>query len=246
MAKAQTFAGFSPKMLSFFRGLAKNNKREWFAAKKPVFEEFVKGPMLEVVGVINDSLRSFAADYVSEPAQKAIYRIYRDTRFAKDKTPYKLHMAAHFQRAGITKNAGAGYFFAVSHTGVEIAGGMYMPGPEELAAVRGAIAADAKRASEILNDRKVAKKVGPLLGEKLKRLPKGFEALAGTKAEEHLKAKQWYWHITLPAEVALSKKLAGEVVSRFKLMQEGVEWLNDAVLAAREEEEVVKRPEAMW
>src|SRR3712207_3689852 len=157
-----TRVGFGPKMASFFRGLVKNNDRQWFAAHKAEFEQHVRGPLLAVVEAVNDKLRAFAAEYVIEPSHKAIYRIYRDTRFAKDKTPYKTHIAAHFQRRGIAKNAGAGYYFAVSHEGLQVGGGMYMPGPDELAAVRGAIAADPAAFDRIFNDRKTAKLVGPL------------------------------------------------------------------------------------
>ncbi|HSI34610.1 MAG: DUF2461 domain-containing protein [Phycisphaerae bacterium] len=244
------FDGFTPKMVSFFRGLTKNNDRTWFGAHKGQFDEFVRGPMLEAVCAINDRLRKFAAEYVSDPPHKALYRIYRDTRFSKDKTPYKLHIAAHFQRRGIPKNAGAGYYFAVSHEGVEVGGGMYMPGPDELAAVRGAIAASPKAFDKIFNDRKTAKLAGPLLGDKLKRLPKGYEHLAGTPAEEAVKGKQWYWFTPLPVELAMSAKLAREVVKRFEATRAGVDWLNDAVLAATRsgegEEGKVRRPEPMW
>src|SRR5438552_1080473 len=96
---AQTFPGFSPKALSFFRQLERNNKREWFQPRKEQFEELCRAPMLELVAQVVDDLREFAVDHVLEP-KRAIYRIYRDTRFSKDKSPYKTHIAAIFPTRG--------------------------------------------------------------------------------------------------------------------------------------------------
>src|ERR1700679_1774668 len=140
---ASSFPGFAPAALTFFKQLEKNNQREWFTARKEKFEELVRGPMLELLALINDDLRGFAVDHVTEPA-KALYRIHRDTRFAKDKTPYKTHIAAMFPRQGLGKNTCAGFYCSVSHTGVEVAAGMYMPSPQDLLTVREAIAADEK------------------------------------------------------------------------------------------------------
>src|SRR4051812_46698269 len=133
---AKTFPGFSKKMPTFFRALKKNNTREWFTPRKELFEADVRAPMIELVGLINEDLKKFALDNAVADPKRAIYRPYRDTRFSKDKTPYKTHIGASFPRRGLPKHAGAGFYFGVSHEHVEIAGGMYMPGPEELAAGR--------------------------------------------------------------------------------------------------------------
>ncbi len=238
-------------MPAFFRALAKNNDRDWFAARKDVFEKEVKRPMIELVGRINDGLRKVAAEHVVEPPAKALYRIYRDTRFSKDKTPYKTHQAANFPRRGLPKNGAAGYYFAVSHEGVQVGGGIYMPGPDELRAVRAAIARDAKGFLKLISDKRLKKVMGSVQGEKLTRIPKGFESHADSPAAEWIRHKQLYWFITLPPALALSGKLLSELIMRFKLMSDGIEWLNQAVLSARksgegEEEGVVKRPAPMW
>src|SRR5512146_1879539 len=120
------FLGFSPEAMTFFRGLARNNNREWFLPRKPVFEEHVKLPMHRLVETVNTSMKVFAPDYVTEPAQ-AVYRFYRDTRFSKDKTPYKYHIAASFRPRSLAGNGGAGFYFAVSHKEFAVGGGVYMP-----------------------------------------------------------------------------------------------------------------------
>ena len=245
---AKNFPGFSRKMPAFFRGLARNNTREWFTPRKGVFEEHVRGPMVELLGFVNEDLKRFAVDYSVAAPAKTIYRIYRDTRFSKDKTPYKTHIGATFPRAGLSKHGGGGFYLGVSHEHVEVAGGLYMPPPEELAAVRGAIARDANGLLKLIKAIERSRKVGKLTGARLKRPPKGFET-ATAEAGELLKYKQLYFYQTLPAAVALSPRIRREIVSRFELLAEFVEWINRAILAARAdgaEDERPVRPAPMW
>src|SRR5207244_3382352 len=104
------FPGFPSEALTFLRGLARNNRRDWFQPRKEIFETKVKAPMIELVEAVNAELLKFAPDYINDP-KKAIYRIYRDTRFSPDKTPYKTHIAAVFPRRGLDRQAGAGFYF---------------------------------------------------------------------------------------------------------------------------------------
>ena len=115
----------------------------------------------------------FAPDYVAEPA-KAIYRIYRDTRFSKDKTPYKTHIAAVFPRRGLEKHGAAGLYFSVSPKEIEVAGGLYMPGPDTLLALRTHLAEHHEEFRNIIRSRKLRTLVGEMHGEQLSRVPKGF------------------------------------------------------------------------
>ena len=112
------FAGFPPEMVKFFRSLKRNNRREWFQPRKHLFEQHVKAPMLELVGAINTELAKFAPEYVTEPK---IFRIYRDTRFSADKTPYKTHVAASFSRRDSDRLGTGGFYFSVSHDVIEVA-----------------------------------------------------------------------------------------------------------------------------
>ena len=75
--------------MRFLRSLARNNEREWFQPRKHRYEELWKGPMTELVAALHREMKKFAPDYVQEPS-RAVARIYRDTRFSKDKTPYKI------------------------------------------------------------------------------------------------------------------------------------------------------------
>ena len=100
------FPGFSPAALDFLRKLKRNNRRSWFQPRKEIFESEVRRPMIELVTAVNVELMRFAPRYVTPP-NKAIMRIYRDTRFSANKAPYKTHVSAIFPRAGAGPMSGA-------------------------------------------------------------------------------------------------------------------------------------------
>ena len=215
------FRGFPPEALTFLRGLTRNNRREWFQPRKHIYDTKVKAPMFELVDALNVELRKFAPGHLNDP-KKAIYRIYRDTRFSPDKTPYKTHIAAIFPRRGYEKHVSAGFYCGVSLEGVEVAGGLYRPGPQELLAIRTWLA---DRHAEF---RKAAtgprKLMGALQGESLQRVPKGFDA--AHPAADLLKMKQWLYYTILDASLVTSPRLLGEIVKRFRAMMPVIEMLN--------------------
>jgi uncharacterized protein (TIGR02453 family) len=221
---ASGFPGFSAEGLQFFRTLARNNNREWFLPRKPVFEQHVKQPMYELVNRVNGAMARFAPDYATEPA-KAVYRIYRDTRFSKDKTPYKTHIAASFRHRHLGgEGGGGGFYFAVSHKEVAIGGGMYMPAPETLLAVRRHVAQHHKEFRKIAGSKQVKKLLGEVQGEQLTRVPKGF--CAEDPAADLLRYKQLYLYVELPPDLASTPALEKEIVTRFKAMTPFLEFLN--------------------
>src|ERR1700758_4224370 len=98
---------FSQEAIKFLRGLKRNNHREWFEARRGIFERELKKPMLTVIEGVTDAMTDFAPAHV-RPAQKSMMRIYRDTRFSADKSPYKSNVAAWWTRAGLEKTSGGG------------------------------------------------------------------------------------------------------------------------------------------
>ncbi len=157
------FPGFPAEAMKFFRALKRNNRREWFQPRKEIYLEHVKGPMVELVAALTAEMMSFAPAYVREP-EAAIYRIYRDTRFSPDKTPYKTHIAAIFPRRGFEKHAAASFYFSVSPEEVEVAGGVYMPGPDELRAIREHLAGHYEEFRRIVAARPLRRLMGELVG----------------------------------------------------------------------------------
>jgi uncharacterized protein (TIGR02453 family) len=227
---AARFPGFPKQGLTFLQELKENNTREWFAPRKTVFEESVKAPMVALVEALNGELASFAPDYLTEPA-KAVYRIYRDTRFSNDKTPYKTHIAANLHKQGADKHAAAGYYFSVGADQIEIAAGVYMPGPEELLRLRQHISGHFDEFSKLIADKAATKLMGPLQGDSLARPPKGFSA--EDPAIDWIRRKQWYFYKTdLDLGLALTPKLLPELVKRLKAATPMVTFFNRG-LAAR-------------
>ena len=226
------FPGFPPEAMSFFRGLKRNNNREWFQARKPVFDEKVRAPMERLVDAINAAMVKFAPDYVTEPG-KAIYRIYRDTRFSRDKIPYKTQIAAVFSRRGLSKNGSAGLYFSVSPEEIEVAGGVYMPSPEQLLAIRNYLAEQHSEFRRILARKGSRTLMGGLWGEQLSRIPKGFPA--SHPAEDLLRYKQWLVYVMLDAGIATTPDLTREIVTRFRAMTPFVEFLNRPLSRVRKE-----------
>jgi uncharacterized protein (TIGR02453 family) len=212
---------FPPEAITFLKRLEKNNTRDWFQPRKEIFDTKLKEPMLAFVESINAELLKFAPEHITEP-KKAVYRIYRDTRFSKDKTPYKTHLGAIFPRRGLGKDAGAGYYFHVSAKGVGIACGSYAPGPEQLLKIRNFIADNHK-----LIQRSI-KLMGSIQGTTLQRVPKGFDP--AHPAVDLIKMKQWYWWVELDPKLATSPNLKAEIAKRFRAMAPMVELLNKPLL----------------
>jgi len=222
------FPGFPPEVLQFFRGLARNNNREWFLPRKPLFEEKVKEPMRQLVDALNVALHDFAPEYETDP-DKAIFRIYRDVRFSKDKKPYKEHIAATFHRRGTTSHGQAGYYVAISHKEVAIGGGVYSPEPPQLLAIRERIAKRHEEFRRILAAAPVRKLLGGLEGEQLSRVPRGFEAEHA--AANLLRFKYYILYKELPPGIATSPKLFKEIVERFRVMLPFMQFLTESFAA---------------
>ncbi len=212
---------FPPEALTFLRGLARNNDREWFQPRKEIFEAKLKAPMLELIEAINAELMDFAPEHVTDP-KSALYRIYRDTRFSNDKTPYKTHLAAIFPRNGMEKHACAGFYFHLAPKVVGIAAGMYSPGPDELRAVRTMIA---DQPDEFRKATKGPEKaMGKLTGESTSRMPKGFDP--ESPVADLLKMKQWMYWQEIDVKIATSPKFKSELVKRFRAAAPMVYLLN--------------------
>src|SRR5215471_11902683 len=139
--RSQSFTAFPKESLAFLRSLKRNNNREWFQDHKSIYETVLKQPLADLVDSLAVDFERFAPEMVSSP-KVSMYRIYRDTRFSKDKTPYKTHVAAIFPRKGFEKHEGAGLYLHIAATEVLIAGGVYMPMPDALNAIRSHIASN--------------------------------------------------------------------------------------------------------
>jgi uncharacterized protein (TIGR02453 family) len=228
-APAAAVPYFSAEALKFLRNLARHNDREWFTPRKAEFEELLRQPMLAVVRKITDAMLDFAPNHV-RPAEKSLFRIYRDTRFSNDKRPYKTHVAAWWTHTGLDKTSGAGFYFHVSPKEVVVAAGAYMPEKEQLAAIRHWLLDNQAEFRKLLARPTIKKTFAEFEGNALTRPPKGFPA-------EHpgmdlIRCRQWGLSATLPAETALDPRLASTVVRYFKLAAPVVDALNTPIADA--------------
>lgn len=221
---------FRPEALSFLRNLARNNDRAWFQPRKAIYEAELKEPMLAIVRKVTDAMLDFAPSHV-RPAEKSLFRIYRDTRFSADKRPYKTHVAAWWVHQGLEKTSGAGYYFHVSAKEVIIAAGSYMPEKDQLAAIRHWLLDHHAQFRKLLQNPKVRSIFEEFEGNALTRPPKGFPP--DHPALDLIRCRQWGLSATLPAAEALKPTIAATVIRYFKIAAPIVDALNTPIAAAQ-------------
>ena len=228
-AAQQAVPYFRPEALTFLRNLARHNDRAWFQPRKAVFEAELKEPMLATVRKVTDAMLDFAPSHV-RPAEKSLFRIYRDTRFSNDKRPYKTHVAAWWSHQGLEKTSGAGYYFHVSAKEVVIAAGAYMPEKDQLSAIRHWLLDNHDEFRKLLQKPAVRKTFKEFEGNALTRPPKGFPA--DHPALDLIKCRQWGLGVTLPVDTALDKNFAATVTRHFRLAAPIIDALNTPIAAA--------------
>ena len=185
--------------------------------------------MLAAIRKITDAMLDFAPSHV-RPAEKSLFRIYRDTRFSADKTPYKTHVAAWWTHTGLDKTSGAGYYFHVSAKDVIIAAGAYMPEKEQLAAIRHWLLDNHQTIRKLLQNPKVRSTFDEFEGNALTRPPQGFPA--DHPAMDLVRCRQWGLAATLPVDAALKPDLAATVIRHFRIAAPIVDALNLPLSAA--------------
>ena len=178
------FAGFSPAAFEFLRGLAANNEADWFKPRKAIYEGEVKAPLAGLVVALAEGARERGLPLAGDPA-RSVFRIYRDTRFSFDKRPYKTAASAALTRTGAKLDPGVLYIHAEPGTSF-MACGFWQPQAALLDAWRKEMISRPQRFLAMvrkLGERELALNGGP---EMRKRLPRGFEAAAGTKIAPYL------------------------------------------------------------
>lgn len=226
----KTHPHFSAETLEFLRGLKRNNRREWFNARREQYETHVREPMIAIIEQLAIDLRDFAPELVASP-KISMYRIYRDTRFSENKTPYKTHVAAVFPCRGLPKHEGAGLYFHISPDEVWVGGGMYAPQTAQLQAVREHIAANVSQLRAIVESPGFRQAVGALDGERLQRVPRGFAK--DHEAAEYLRYRQFLAGCELPPAMATSPKFYGTILNVFRHVAPLSRFLNEPLVKSR-------------
>lgn len=171
------FAGLPKDFFAFFNELHFNNEKPWFEANKARYKSSVVEPLSALIGAIGARMPKVSKHIVCDPRPNggSMFRIYRDTRFSKDKTPYKTNAGLHFRHA-LGKDAHApGFYMHFAPKEVFFGGGLWMPDPDDLARIRGAIAGKAKDWDKVKSTLATTELFDGIEGEALVRPPKGFD-----------------------------------------------------------------------
>ena len=230
------FRAFRPAALAFLKGLKKNNRREWFEERRQVYVHEIVEPLRALVDELDVRFAKLAPEYMGDP-KRSPFRIYRDVRFSKDKSPYKSHAALWmYHRApgrGVGKevDGGAGFYVHLEPGACMVAGGIWMPPRPSLAKVRAHFSEDLGGWKKAIGSATFKKRFVSLNssdpGALLKRIPRGFD--------ENHPAAAWlrYNSFTVSADYTDAEMLAPTFVDRamsdFALMLPMCRWLNRAL-----------------
>ncbi len=225
---------FTVSALNFLRGLARHNTKPWFEAHRAEFEGEVRRPMQALIEAMDVRFARCAPEMTGDP-KRSMFRIYRDIRFSRDKSPYKTHAACWFRhrdadhRVGAEAEGGsAGLYFHLEPGHSFVGGGIWMPPRPALDRLREAIAEDHQRFARIVEHPVTRRRYGGLSDEAmLKRMPRGF-------AEAH-PAARWlrYQSFTLGRQLGdrqvIGPGLPARLEAGFTRMMPLVRWLNSAL-----------------
>jgi uncharacterized protein (TIGR02453 family) len=209
------FQGFPKDFFTFFEDLKNNNNRIWFHENKSRYYETVVNPISEFIVCMAPRLRKVSRHYIADPKPHggSMFRIYRDTRFSKDKTPYKTHAGVQFRhQAGKDAHAPA-FYLHLAGDGLFFGGGVWRPPGPQLNLIRDYIADNARSWARIVNAKKV-KEAGGIKGDSLQRPPRGFDAQH--MHIEDLKRKSFYVMTEAPATDALKPGFIDAVTAAFR------------------------------
>jgi uncharacterized protein (TIGR02453 family) len=205
------FRGFGKDALGFFRALKFHQDKAWFDENRALYEEQVVAPL---TALLDDLTAAFAKKKIPLRAdgRKSIFRIYRDVRFSKDKSPYKTHAGAVMTRSGHKDDPGLLYLH-IDPDGCFVAAGFHIPDPAALTRLRQAIARGSGRAFLKVDAglRKAKLPIGH--GEPMSRLPRGFEALKGGPLDEVIRRKSLIIEKPLPDPLIVTPKLPAEIIA---------------------------------
>ncbi len=203
---------FSEDFIEFFKELASNNHKDWFDENRERYATIVREPFKIFVQDLIVKMNEIDS-FINIEAKDAIFRINRDIRFAKDKSPYKINRSAIISPNGRKDKTTPGLYFEFTPEHVRIYGGVYQLATAQVTKVREIIAKDLKGFEKLVNDKKFVETYGEIKGEKAKRLPKELKAKA--EKQQLLFNKSWYYFTELPPETILREDLADILIETY-------------------------------
>ena len=213
---------FRPDLFEFLRQLKRHNNRDWFAGNKQRYEEVVRDPALYFIAAFAPHLQKLSPHFVADPrpTRGSLFRIYRDTRFSSDKTPFKTHVGIHFSHA-CGKDAHAPVFYLhLDPEGCFAAAGVWHPDNSALTKIRTAIVDQPEAWA------KVRRKL-ELEGDALKRPPRGFDP--EHRFIEDIKRKDFVASVGLTEEQICGPKFMGDFAAACRTLLPLVEFTTRAL-----------------
>ncbi len=201
---------FSPAYVAFFRELAANNHKAWFDAHKDAYERDARQPFLLLVEFLRRGLLELIPELDAYEARQLVFRINRDVRFSKDKSPYKTHLAAAFSPEGKSGQV-PGYYLQLGAEGIWVGGGCYELDKESLYRVRQEISYHLDEFAQLVTDPHFVEAFGEVRGEKNKKLPPEFQQDA--QVQPLIAHKQFYFMRELPPEAITEADLAPRLLA---------------------------------
>lgn len=209
-------------VLNFLSDLKENNNREWFGENKSRFLD-AKADFENLVADLIKEISKFDSTISTLTPKDCIFRIYRDVRFSKDKSPYKMNFGAAFNKGG-KKYPSAAYYIHLEPDNSFVGGGMWMPRGDVLKAVRSEIFYNPQEFKKIINASSFKKIYNELMGDKLKRPPQGFQS--DFPDIELLKYKSYVVGHNVSDKDVLSTEFIGTIPGYFKVLNPFIEFLN--------------------
>ncbi|MEP7163247.1 MAG: DUF2461 domain-containing protein [Ferruginibacter sp.] len=213
--------------LKFLKDLEKNNNKLWFEQHRKLYEAAKTDHMIFVETLIK-KIAVFDKPIGDQLAKNCIFRINRDVRFSKNKSPYKNNMGAYFNKAG-KKGLGAGYYFHLQPGKSFAAAGIWMPEPAVLGKIRQEIDYNLDEWKKIINNSAFKKNfpAGLESGESLSRPPKGYDI--SNPAIKYIKMKSFVVTHSFPDAAVISKGAVNDIANAFKATKSLVDFFNRAI-----------------
>ncbi len=213
--------------LQFLKELPSNNNREWFTENKKRYQESVQKPFEELVFEIIQKLDVLMPGVKEQSPKDSVFRIYRDVRFSKDKSPYKNHVSALISPGGKKDKTTPGMYLEVSAEGIRIYSGSHMLEKEQLKAVRDKIVREPNRFKELKSKKDFKEAFGEILGEKNKKLAPEYSAIQNDIPE--IANKSFYYGVKLPASEILNTDFPETALATMKIAKGMNDFLEEAL-----------------
>ena len=210
--------------LKFLKDLDKNNNREWFDANRDRYDAARKD-YEQFAAALMKAMIPIEPRLEEQLAKNTIFRIFRDVRFSKDKTPYKAHLSSYFSREG-RKWEGAGYYLHIQPGNMFLASGIWMPAGPLLKATRQEIDYDFEGFEKILKEKSFKKYFGSIGGERLQKVPAGYEA--DNPAADYLKMKSFIASHKMSDDDVLKPDAVKKIAAIFSAVAPMVAFFNRA------------------